>query len=151
QTNRTIFREQLYLEKTNRSFELTRDATNVDGQPAFSAVDLFNAVSWATAQILFVFKEVELINTGVYEEMLTHCFPQSLLAQQVRQTAQLPRQFRPQETRFGNLLENGFGLYEIDDLQQVSDREQVKFRHYAIHSTPEKVLLSMSLKNVVFG
>ena len=48
-------------------------------------------------------------------------------------------------------LISGFGLYEIEDLQQITDKEEVKFRHYAIHTTPEKVLLALAQKNLVFG
>jgi len=147
QTNRTIIRQPLYLQQTPRSFEIT----HVRSAESIHALRLFNRVSRATAKILYLFKEIEAVETTVFEEMLDHCFPQSYLADQVRRIAQLPGIYRDQVTRFDNLLESGYGLYEIEDLQQITDKEEVKFRHYAIHTTPEKVLLALAQKNLVFG
>lgn len=147
QTNRTIIRQQLYLHKTSRSFEISLERS----EDSIYALKLFNRVSRATAKILYLFKEIEAIDSTIFEEMLNHCFPQSYLADQVRRIAQLPGIYRDQVTRFDNLLESGFGLYEIEDLQQITDKEEVKFRHYAIHTTPEKLLLALAQKNLVFG
>lgn len=147
QTNRTIIRQPLYLHQTPRSFEITHDRS----EDSIYALRLFNRVSHATTKILYLFKEIEAVDSTIFEEMLDHCFPQSYLADQVRRIAQLPGAYRDQVTRFDNLLESGFGLYEIEDLQQVTDKEEVKFRHYAIYTTPEKVLLALAQKNLVFG
>lgn len=147
QTNRTIIRQPLYLQQTPRSFEISLERAD----ESIHALRLFNRVSRATAKILYLFKEIEVVDSTIFEEMLGHCFPQSYLADQVRRIAQLPGIYRDQVTRFDNLLESGFGLYEIEDLQQVTDKEEVKFRHYAIHTTPEKVLLALAQKNLVFG
>lgn len=147
QTNRTIIRQPLYLQQTSRSFEITLERSD----DSIHALRLFNCVSRAAAKILYLFKEIEAVDSTMFEEMLDHCFPQSYLADQVRRIAQFPGIYRDQVTRFDNLLESGFGLYEIEDLQQVTDREEVKFRHYAIHTTPEKVLLAIAQKNLVFG
>lgn len=147
QTNRTIIRQPLYLEPTPRSFEITLEKTS----ESIHALKLFNRVSQATAKILYLFKEIEAVDPTIFEEMLNHCFPQSYLADQVRRIAQLPGMYRDHATRFDNLLDSGFGLYEIEDLQQITDKEEVKFRHYAIHTTPEKLLLTLSQKNLVFG
>lgn len=147
QTSRTIVKKPLFLRETSRSFEIIPE--NV--ADSFNAMHLFNLVNWATAQILFLFKDIESIDQTIYTEMLNHCFPQSYLADQVRRIAQLPQSYREQYTRFGALLDSGFGLYEIQDLQQVTDQDEVKFRHYAIHTTPEKVILSMATNNLVFG
>jgi hypothetical protein len=147
QTNRTIIRQPLYLEPTPRSFEITLEQT----PDSIHALKLFNRVSHATAKILYLFKEIEAVDATIFEEMLDHCFPQSYLADQVRRIAQLPGIYRDHVTRFDNLLDSGFGLYEIEDLQQVTDKDEVKFRHYAIHTTPEKLLLTLSQKNLVFG
>lgn len=147
QTNRTIIRQPLYLQQTPRSFEITLERYS----DSIYALKLFNSVSRATAKILYLFKEIEVVDSTMFEEMLEHCFPQSHLAEQVRSIPQLPSTYRDQVTRFDNLLDSGFGLYEIEDLQQVTDKEEVKFRHYAIHTTPEKVLLGLAQKNLVFG
>jgi hypothetical protein len=147
QTNRTIIRQPLYLQQTPRSFEITLERSD----DSISALRLFNRVSRATAKILYLFKEIEAVDPTMFEEMLDHCFPQSYLGDQVRRIGQLPGIYRDQFTRFDNLLESGFGLYEIEDLQQMTDKDEVKFRHYAIHTTPEKVLFALAQKNLVFG
>lgn len=147
QTSRTVVKKPLFLRETSRSFEIITE--NIAG--SFNAMRLFNLVNWATAQILFLFKDIESIDQTIYTEMLNHCFPQSYLADQVRRIAQLPQPHHEQYTRFGALLDSGFGLYEIQDLQQVTDQDEVKFRHYAIHTTPEKVILAMASNNLVFG
>ncbi len=147
QTNRTIIRQPLYIQQTPRSFEISLDRS----ENSILALRLFNRVSRATAKILYLFKEIEAVDSTIFEEMLDHCFPQSYLADQVRRIAQLPGFYRDQVTRFDNLLESGYGLYEIEDLQQVTDKEEVKFRHYAIHTTPEKILFALAQKNLVFG
>lgn len=147
QTSRTVVKTPLFLHETSRSFEIIME--NV--QDSFNAMQLFNTVNWATAQILFLFKDIESLDQTIYSEMLDHCFPQSYLADQVRKIAQLPQPYYTQYTRFGALLDSGFGLYEIQDLQQVTDQDEVKFRHYAIHTTPEKIILAMAIKNLVFG
>src|SRR5690606_29594811 len=104
-----------------------------------------------TNRILFLFNDIASISRQMYNEMLDHCFPQSYFAGQVRNVSQFPQTYKTQYTRFGNLLSVGFGLYEIQDLQQVTDQDEVKFRHYAIHTSPERVVLSMSQHNLVFG
>lgn len=147
QTNRTIIRQPLYLQQTSRSFEISLKRSD----DSIHALRLFNRVSRATAKVLYLFKEIEAVDSTIFEEILVHCFPQSHLADQVRRIAQLPGVHKDQVTRFDNLLESGFGLYEIEDLQQVTDKEEVKFRHYAMHTTPEKVLVELAKKNLVFG
>jgi hypothetical protein len=147
QTNRMILRTPLFLRETGRSFEIVEDR----GEGTIPALDLFNTVQWATAQILYLFADIKGVSNQMYEEMLQHCFPQSYLADQVENTAQFPQPYRKQYTRLGNLLSSGFGLYEIQDLRQVTDEDEVKFRHYAIHTTPERVILAIAEKNLVFG
>lgn len=147
QTSRTVVKTPLFLRETSRSFEII--TKNIEDH--FNAMHLFNTVNWATAQILFLFKDIESVDQIIYTEMLNHCFPQSYLADQVHRIAQLPQPYHEQYTRFGALLDSGFGLYEIQDLQQVTDQDEVKFRHYAIHTTPEKVILAMANNNLVFG
>lgn len=148
QTNRMILREPLYLCETSRSFEIVKEEIEGTTVPA---LDLFNTVQWATNQILFLFNDIASFSPTVYNEMLGQCFPQSYLANQVQTVSQFPKSYKEQYTRFGNLLSAGFGLYEVQDLQQVTDEDEVKFQHYAIHTTPERIILSMAQNNLVFG
>jgi len=106
QTNRMILRTPLYLRETGRSFEIVEDR----GAGTIPALDLFNTVQWATAQILYLFADIKSVSNQMYEEMLQHCFPQSYLADQIENTAQFPQPYRKQYTRLGNLLSSGFGV-----------------------------------------
>src|SRR5260370_41258385 len=57
-TQHTISTDHLYLRETNRAFEITSDA-ETGGAAPYPALRLFDAVSRACEQILFLFKELE--------------------------------------------------------------------------------------------
>ncbi|MCL4299577.1 MAG: hypothetical protein KJ077_27825 [Anaerolineae bacterium] len=147
QTNRSILNKRLYLQDAERSFEIV---PNSDGGQNLNAIILFNAIQRATSQILFLFKELEA-NPILYTEILRHCFENTTFKVQIGRIRQLPNRKRKQATRFDNLLDSGYGLYEILDLQQETDKDEVEFRHYALYTTPERVLLSVASNNLIFG
>lgn len=151
QTNRTVVDRPLYLKETNRSFDIITRGILEHGNDDLNAIILFSAIQSATVQILFLFKELEAENPIIYREMLRHCFETTMFKDQLGRIRQLPHGKRKQATRFDNLLDSGFGLYEIQDLQQETDKDEVEFRHYSIYTTPEKILLSLVRHNLVFG
>lgn len=151
QTNRTVVDQPLYLKETTRSFDIVADRTASDGAEHLNAMTLFSTIQSATVQILFLFKELEAENPIIHREMLRHCYETTTFKDQLGRIRQLPHGKQKQATRFDNLLDSGFGLYEIQDLQQETDKEEVEFRHYAIYTTPEKILLSLVRHNLVFG
>lgn len=63
----------------------------------------------------------------------------------------LPRQQQAQITQRGSLLTGGYNLFDIDDLQQRTDDEEVEVRFYQMLQTPENLLLSLAQKTLVFG
>ncbi|WP_201374050.1 hypothetical protein [Ktedonobacter robiniae] len=56
----------------------------------------------------------------------------------------------PLTTR-ASFLEGGYSLYDIKDLQQVTDREEVEVRHYGMYLTPEAILYMLAKQHLVFG
>lgn len=106
---------------------------------------LFRAVTTAMRRILLLFKDLEISDPTVYREMLRHCFDHTIFARSLGRIRQAPQHHQAQSTRFGQLLDSGYNLYEIHDLQQTSDRDEVDFRHFAINTTPD------SLRDPQFG
>lgn len=141
----------LYLEQTDRSFQIVEQETGDDGNKHLKAIRLFDAVHDASTRIVFLFKQLENESPIVHEEMLRHCFEATDFFGLIPLITQLPRPPRQQNTRFDNLLDSGYGLYEIHDLQQETDVQEVTFRHYSIYTTPEKILHSLAANNLVFG
>lgn len=102
-------------------------------------------------RILYLFKDLEVNNPTLYREMLRQCYDHTSFAAGLGRIRQIPQRYQAQATQFGQLLDSGYNLYEIHDLQQTSDRDEVDFRHFAINTTPEKLLLSLAIHNLVFG
>jgi hypothetical protein len=150
QTNRIITNRNLYLHETARSFDIVSDKEQ-GADSHIPALRLFRNISIASNAILFLFKDVEVENPIVYREMLRHCFDGTVFINQIKRIRHLPRRSHSQSTQFDHLLDSGFSLYEIQDLQQETDKDEVVFRHYAIHTTPEKILLNLACHNLVFG
>lgn len=151
QTTRTVTNRHLYLRQTERSFAVVPPeglAADDQGLPAFA---LFQAVTSAMRRILYLFKDLELNRPVLYREMLRHCYDNTRFAAGLSHIRQVPQRYQAQATQFGHLLDSGYNLYEIQDLQQTSDRDEVAFRHFAINTTPEKLLLSLATHNLVFG
>lgn len=151
QTNHTVTSSPLYLEQTERSFQIVEDEKDADGNKHLKAIRLFDTVHNASTRIVYLFKQLENESPTVYEEMLRHCFEATDFFTLIPLITQLPRPPRQQDTRFDNLLDSGYGLYEIHDLQQETDAQEVTFRHYSIYTTPEKILYGLAANNLVFG
>lgn len=151
QTNHTVTSGPLYLKQTDRSFQIVTDEINDDGSAHLKAIRLFDAIHDASSRIVYLFKELENESPIIYEEMLRHCFQYTDFFRSIPRITQLPRPPHRQNTRFDHLLESGYGLYEIHDLQQVTDVQEVAFRHYALYTTPEKILHDLAKNNLVFG
>lgn len=144
-TNRTIANTHLYLKKTERAFELVAEDTGIH------AFTLFNTVYWVASNILYLFRELEAKDPIVQAEIMRQCFEATTFPAQIRRIRQLPPRQRKQATHFDKLLDSGFGLYEIQDLQQATDKDEVKLKHYSLHTTPERILRSVAANNIVFG
>ena len=144
QTNRTVVNAPLYLEVTERSFDI-----RADGE--VRAYRLFNTVREAMNRILFLFKRLEMWNPGIGEELKRQSFDNTTFREELKKIRQLPEKSRFQPTRFDKLLDSGYSLYEIKDLRQRSDPDEVELSHYAMYTTPEKLLLTLTQNNLVFG
>ncbi len=151
QTTRTVTNRPLYLRQTERSFAVVPPDELADDEQGLSAFALFQAVTAAMRRILYLFKDLELRKPILYREMLNQCYAHTIFATGMGLIRQVPPRYPTQSTQFGRLLDNGYNLYEIHDLQQTSDRDEVSFRHFAINTTPEKLLLSLATHNLVFG
>jgi hypothetical protein len=147
QTSRSLIMDSLYLRQTDRSFDIVRerDESNIH------ALQLFRAVRHATAQIMFLFKELETQAPTVYQELLRQCYQDTDYYRLVERITQLPRYQNPQQTRFDHLLEEGYGLYEITELNQTTDPDEVEFNYLTISTTPERILVGLAKNNLVFG
>lgn len=151
-TQHTISTDHLYLCETNRAFEITSNPDSTGATP-YSALRLFDAVSQACEQILLLFKELEGGDDEIiYRELLRHCFKDTTFAEELGHISQFSRSRRQEHpTQLSALLEIGYSLYDIHDLQQRTDQEEVEVRHYGMHLTPERILCSLAQHNLVFG
>jgi hypothetical protein len=154
-TRHTISTTPLYLFPTQCSFHVVKsphDPSLPQGTTASLATRLFNAVSQICARILMLFKELEEEDEIIYREVLRHCFESSVFLEQVPQITHFSHadQLR-QRTQLGTLLETGYDIYDIKELQQQTDPEEVDVQYYSINLTPEKLLCSLAQHNLVFG
>lgn len=147
QTSHTLIMDSLYLRQTDRSYEIVRSPEDSN----IPALKLFRLVRRAMAQILFLFKELEAQAPTVYQELLRQCYQDTDYFRSIGRINQLPRQSNLQVTRFDSLLEEGFGLYEITELNQETDPDEVEFNYMTIYTTPERILSSVARSNLVFG
>lgn len=154
-TRHTISTTPLYLFPTERSFHLIQDphdSSRPQGTNSSSAAHLFNAISQICSRILMLFKELEEEEEIIYREVLRHCFEGTNFLQQVPQITHFSQidQLR-QQTQLGTLLETGYDIYDIKELQQLTDPEEVDIQYYSVNVTPEKILCSLAQHNLVFG
>jgi len=113
---------------------------------------LLNVVKNATADIIRIFKELEIEESNIYNELLYHCFKGSdNFKRAIRQTKQFPYRRVKTSTDDSKLYHNGFGLYEIHSLLYESDYEEVELRYFSMFTTPEKILWQLCKNNLVFG
>ena len=150
-TRHTISTNPLRLHITNRSFEISSEPS-VQGR-TYSALRLFDAVSYASELILMLFKDLEKKNEDIlYREILRHCYQDTVFPEQMALISQFARSSQGwQDTELDELLDTGYSLYDIIDLQQRTDREEVDVRHYGIYLTPEMILRSLAQHNLVFA
>lgn len=151
-TQHTISTNYLYLRETNRSFDIFTEPDLSDESP-YSALQLFDAVSSASEQIIWLFKQLRLGDDEImYRELMRHCFENTIFPEElalITQFAHTPLQGEPSE--LSALLAQGYSLYDIHDLQQLTDDEEVEVRHFGIHMTPESILCSLAQHNLVFA
>lgn len=150
-TRHTMSSRPLFLQQTNRAFHLVDAPDPTSAEPVFPALHLFGAVSAASQQILTLFKELEREDEITHREMLRHCFQDTLFPEQMAQISQHPRPGHTQKTQLGSLLESGYSFYDIEELQQRTDRDEVGVRHYSMYLTPELILATLARHNLVFG
>jgi hypothetical protein len=147
-TQHAISTNPLYINQTIRSFQLEMQRSD----PRWvSAKWFFNAIGTATTRILALFKELERDEEVRYWEIMRQCFRNTDFFDQVATVAQLPRQQQPQKTPQGNLLSSGYNLFDIDDLEQRTDNEEVEVRFYQMVQTPENLLCLLAQHSLVFG
>lgn len=149
-TRHTMSTRPLYLHQTNRSFDIVSRPDPARGK-AYSALNLFGVVSNACENILMLFKELEKDDEIIYREMLRHCFQDTVFPEQMALISQFSRAGHLQRTQLGTLLDTGYSLFDIDDLQQRTDRAEVDVQHYGMYLTPEMILRSLAQHNLVFG
>ena len=149
QTNYTIVESKLYLNDENRtnSFDLTFDETSL------KAFILFDVVKNSATNIINLFNDLEEKNPLLYNELLRHCFETSdTFKKMVKSIHVYPKVGKEVTTNYEYLQYNGFSLYEIMEFTNAqADTEEVRFKYYSIHQTPEKILLNLAKNNLVFG
>src|SRR5204863_4933164 len=112
---------------------------------------LFNAVGTATTRTIALLKEMERDEEVRYWEILRQCFNNTDFFDQVAVIPRLPRQQPAQTTQRGSLLSGGYDLFDISDLQQRTDNEEVEVQYYQMLQTPENLLRALAQKFLVFG
>ncbi|GCE50474.1 hypothetical protein EI42_05832 [Thermosporothrix hazakensis] len=152
-TRHIISTDLLFLKQTKRSFEILSkaDAQALNDTQIRPAPRLFDTVSSVCALILTLLKELERENEIIYQEILRQCFQETVFLDQVKQITHYVRVDKLQQTQLQALLETGYSLYNIKDLQQQTDHEEVEVRYYSMYLTPERILSSLIRDNLVFG
>ncbi len=149
QTNYTIVESKLYLNDNNRenSFDLTFEETKL------KAFILFDVVKNSAIKIIKLFNDLEDENILLYRELLRHCFETSdAFKRLIKSMYVFPKVGKDVTTNYEYLHYNGFSLYEIKEFTNAqADTEEVKFKYYSIHETPEKIILNLAKNNLVFG
>jgi hypothetical protein len=149
-TQHTISTSPLYLYQTERSFELVARPDPVRGKP-YSALRFFGTVSYACQLALSLFKDLEKEDPVIHREMVRQCFRGTDFPEQMARLSHYARIDETPLTTRASLLEGGYSLYDIKDLQQITDREEVEVRHYGMSLTPEAILYTLAQHNLVFG
>lgn len=147
-TRHAVSTSPLYLQPTERSFQLESRRTDLSWPPA---TWFFSKVGAAATRILTLFKELQRDRETYYWEMLRHCFRNTDFAEQVGVIAQFPHQTHDVGGPRGELLDSGYSLFDIDELQQLTDSEEVAVTYYQMLQTPENLLRALARKHLVFG
>lgn len=148
QTSRTHINAKLYIKPGIRSFEIVTTA----GHDTHNALRMFDVIHDVTRRILYLYKELQAQYPRFYRELLRQCYENTIFQSQIERIVLTgTTDHHEYHTEFDALLNEGYGLYEIERLGQESDDEEVKFRHYSIYTTPERMLLDLAMNNLVFG
>lgn len=147
-TQHVISTDPLYINQTPRSFQLETRRRDPNWVPALR---FFNAIGSATTRIIGLFKELERDDEVRYWEMMRQCFRNTDFFDQVATIPLLPSRQETQTTPLGDLLSGGFNLFDISDLQQRTDNEEVEVRFYQMLQTPENLLRSLAQNYLIFG
>ncbi|MBE2182430.1 MAG: hypothetical protein IAE89_03290 [Anaerolineae bacterium] len=148
QTSRTHINAKLYIKPGIRSFEIVTTA----GPDTYNALRVFDTIHDVTRRILYLYKELQAQYPRFYRELLRQCYENTVFQSQIERIVLTgTTDHHEYHTEFDALLNEGYGLYEIERLGQESDEEEVKFRHYSIYTTPERMLLELATNNLVFG
>ena len=151
-TQHTISTNYLYLRETNRSFDIFTEPDLSDDAP-YSALQLFDGVSSACDQIIWLFKQLRLGDDEIiYRELMRHCFENTVFPEELARISQFAHTpLQADSSELTALLAQGYSVYDIYDLQQLTDDEEVEVRHFGIHITPENILCSLAMHNLVFA
>ncbi|MBE7512428.1 MAG: hypothetical protein HS103_06395 [Anaerolineales bacterium] len=150
-TTHSVSTAPLYLCQTNRAFEVVFDRNAPCDGNVFPARRLLSAVSAVSERILTLLKELETDDPETHRDLMRDCYRNTAFLEQLPQISQFPRRRFQQLTRLGSLLESGYSLYDIKHLEKQTDPEEVELRHYAIYVTPEKLVATLAMSNLVFG
>lgn len=148
QTSRTLVHNRLFLKETERSFEVVNEKPE---EKSIDALVFFKAIRKAMFKILFLMMELKDNHPAIYAELMRQTFRTSSFRDDIESITRLPRKHEIQQTRFDNLLDEGFGMYEIHELDQQTDPDEIEFRYYSIFITPEKLISKLAQDNLVFG
>ncbi len=147
-THHVISTDPLYINQTPRSFQLETQRSDPRWVPALW---FFNAIGAATTRIIGLFKELDRDDEVRYWEMMRQCFRNTDFFDQVATIPRLPGRQEPQTTPRGSLLSGGYNLFDISDLQQRTDNEEVEVRFYQMLQTPENLLRGLAQKYLVYA
>lgn len=149
QTNYSLIGQPVYLhDRPTRanSFELTTDRT---GRPALRLLDV---VSRAVKDIIRLFKRVQADHDDIYPELLRQCFGSTTYAAEISRIKQIGTRHEWSETTYGELLTNGFGLFEIEaDRSPLTDSQEVAVRYLSLNRSPESIVRELARHHLVFG
>ena len=151
-TQHTISTNYLYLRETNRSFDIYTEP-ELSGETPYSALTLFDVVSAASERIIWLFKELRIGDDEIiYRELLRHCFENTVFPEELALISQFAHtSVLGEPSELSSLFAQGYSLYDIHDLQQLTDDEEVEVRHFGIHLTPEGILCNLAQHNLVFA
>jgi len=145
-----IHSKPIYLYQTNRGFNIATNRNAGNGHK-IDARRLFTTVSGVAERILTLLKELEMHDPQTHRGLIADVYHSTFFLEQIRQVSQFPQRRSTQYTRLGTLLDAGFNVYDIHDVDKATDPEEVQLRHYAIYTTPEKFMATLAQNNLVFG
>src|ERR1019366_2440422 len=116
-----------------------------------SALWFFNAIGTSTTRIIAFFKELQRDDETRYWEILRQCFRNTDFFDQIITMPRLSHNQQTQMTPRGGLLNGGYNVFDISDLGQRTDDEEVEVHFYQMLQTPENLLHTLAQKFLIFG